>query len=89
VVHANVGANHDRQFGGTRATWGIGAEIALNPRLYGIVETYGQRAEKPTLHLGLRIWMVPSRVQVDGTLGAHRSGPPERVFRTLGVRILF
>jgi hypothetical protein len=89
VIHANVGAIHDRQLGMTRATWGIGAEIELNPRVYGIVETYGQRAEKPTRHFGLRIWMVPSKVQIDGTLGAQRSGPPERAFSTLGVRILF
>ena len=89
VMHANVGANQDRQFGSTRGTWGLGAEVALTPRLFGIVEAYGQRAEKPTRHAGLRIWIVPNRVQVDGTLGAQNSGPPERSFRSLGMRILF
>ena len=89
VIHANAGVNHDRQLGMTRGTWGLGAEIAFTPRLYGIVEAYGQSAEKPTRHAGLRIWIVPNRVQVDGTLGAQNSGPPERSFRSLGLRILF
>jgi hypothetical protein len=89
VLHANVGAVGDRQAGMTRGTWGLGAEIAFTPRLIGIVESYGQRADKPTRHMGLRIWVVPTRVQVDGTVGAQNSGPPERVFRTLGLRVLF
>ena len=89
IVHTNVGAISDRQAGITRATWGLGAEIAFTPRLIGIIESYGQRADKPTTHFGLRIWVIPNRVQVDGTLGVQRSGPPERSFSSLGLRILF
>lgn len=89
VIHANVGAISDRQAAMTRATWGLGAEIALHPQLIGIVESYGQRADKPTLHYGLRVWVVPNKVQVDGTLGTQNSGPPERSFRSLGLRVLF
>lgn len=89
VVHANFGAINDRQAAMTRATWGLGAEIAFHPRLYGILESYGQRADKPTLHYGLRVWVVPNRVQVDATLGAQQSGPPERKFSSVGLRILF
>ena len=73
----------------TRATWGMGAEVAFHPRLIGIVESYGQRADKPTFHYGVRIWVVPNRVQVDGTLGRQDSGPPGRSFQSLGLRILF
>lgn len=89
VMHANVGAVSDRQAGLTRATWGLGAEILINPRLYGIIETYGQRGDKPTQHAGLRLWIVPNRVQFDGTLGVQNSGPPKRAFHSLGLRILF
>jgi hypothetical protein len=89
VFHANLGAVGDRQAGMTRATWGTGAEIRFHPRLYGIIETYGQRADKPTRHLGLRVWVVPNRIQIDGTLGEQNSGPPERSFRSLGLRVLF
>ncbi len=89
VIHANIGAIGDRQAAMTRATWGLGAEITLHPQLIGILESYGQRADKPTVHYGLRVWVVPNRVQVDGTIGTQHSGPPERAFRSLGLRVLF
>ena len=89
VLHANVGAVRDNAAALTRWTWGLGAEILLAaPRFYGILETYGQRGEKPTLHTGLRIWIVPNRVQVDTTIGLQNSNP-ERRFGTLGLRVLW
>ncbi len=69
--------------------WGAGAEVLLAaPRWYGIVESYGQRGEKPTLHAGLRLWIVPDRVQVDATVGRQQA-LPERRFATVGLRILW
>ena len=90
VVHANLGAQRDRQLNLTRGTWGLGAEILLvAPRFYGILETYGQRLEKPTLHGGLRVWAVPNRMQVDATVGRQHASPADRRFATVGVRILW
>ena len=89
VVHVNAGALDDRNADLLRPTWGLGAEILLTPRLYGIIESYGQRGEKPTQQIGLRFWVVPNHLQVDGTLGAQRSGPPARDSMSLGLRILF
>jgi hypothetical protein len=90
VLHANLGAVHDNQIHLTRGTWGIGAEILiLAPRLYGILETYGQRLEKPTVHGGLRIWIVPNRVQIDSTIGSQHATPFDRRFGTVGLRILW
>ena len=57
-------------------------------RLFGIVKTYGERGEKPTRHLGLRVWVVPNRIQIDSTLGFQRSDP-ERRFQTVGLRLLW
>jgi hypothetical protein len=89
VLHANLGAIKDRQADMTRATWGIGLEALLvAPRLYAILETYGQRAEHPTRHLGLRFWIVPNRMQIDSTLG-DQEGDPHRRFHTIGMRFLF
>jgi hypothetical protein len=88
VVHANVGARRDASVDITRGTWGLGAEIRFAERLFGIVETYGERGEKPTFHLGLRAWVVPKRVQIDSTLGFERSNP-ERRFQTVGLRLLW
>lgn len=89
VVHANLGGIRDNVAALSRWTWGLGAEILLlAPRFYGILESYGQRGEKPTAHAGLRIWIVPNRVQVDTTVGLQNSDP-ERRFGTVGLRILW
>jgi hypothetical protein len=88
VVHANLGARRDDGAGIDRGTWGLGAEIRLNERLFGIAETYGERGQKPTRHLGLRYWLFPNRVQLDSTLG-FQDAVPQRRFNTVGVRVLF
>ena len=89
VIHANAGALDDRAGGVTRPTWGLGAELLIAPRLYAIAESYGQKGDKASRQVGLRFWLVPERVQVDGTLGAQRSGPPGRNWTSLGLRLLF
>jgi hypothetical protein len=84
VVHTNLGA-----ISRTGPTWGVGLEALLvAPRIYGIVETFGQRSETPTLHYGLRFWVVPNRFQVDASRG-HQSADPARRFLSLGIRLLF
>ena len=89
VIHTNLGVLRDNAAKISRGTWGAGAEVLLiAPRLYGIIETYGQRGEKPTVHTGLRIWIVPNRVQVDTTIGVQRSSL-ERRFGTVGLRVLW
>jgi hypothetical protein len=83
VVHTNVGYLQNR------ATWGIGLEqLLLPPRLYAILEGYGERGEKPTLHAGLRFWVVPNRFQIDSTYGTQQSDPVRR-FYSVGLRFLF
>jgi len=62
--------------------------LLMAPRLYGILESYGQRGEKPTLHTGLRIWVVPNRLQVDTTVG-RQNASTERRFGTVGLRVLW
>jgi hypothetical protein len=89
VIHVNAGALDDRNTGVTRPTWGLGGEILVVPRLYAIVESYGQKGEKAAQHVGFRFWIVPDRMQLDGTLGSQRSGPPVRNWTSLGLRILF
>ena len=89
VIHANAGALDDRNTGVLRPTGGLGGEILVAPRLYAIVETYGQKGEKASQQIGLRYWIVPERVQVDATLGSQRGGPPARNWISAGLRLLF
>ena len=90
VVHANLGGARDKVAGLWRGTWGVATEaLLIAPRLYAIVESYGQRGEKPTLQGGLRYWLVPDRLQIDATLGAQKSAPPERRFHAIGLRVFW
>jgi hypothetical protein len=92
VVHANLGMIQDREASLTRGTWGIGLEALLwAPRVYGILETYGQKGDKATLHYGLRFWLVPNRFQIDATHGErHESDTaPAQRFNSVGLRILW
>lgn len=89
VIHANAGTLKDRNTETVRPTWGLGSEILVAPRLYAILESYGQRGEKASQQIGFRFWAVPHRLQIDGTLGSQRSGPPQRTWMSLGLRILF
>ena len=83
VVHANVGYLENRP------VFGVGLEqLLVAPRVYGILETYGARSEKPTVHGGLRFWVMPNRFQVDSTYGVQQSDPVHRFF-TIGLRLLF
>jgi hypothetical protein len=83
VVHGNLGDFRD-----SGGTWGYGVEALLMPRVYGILESFGQHLETPTYHYGLRFWVVPNRFQVDATQG-NQTGAGNRRFYTVGLRFLF
>jgi hypothetical protein len=90
VLHGNLGLLHSRgHLGGTRLTTGLGSETVLHPRLTLVAESFKTAAGKPLWQLGLRIWLVPDRVQVDATLG-DRWGGSERRDRwvSMGLRLL-
>lgn len=85
ILHANAGVLSDRTASRTRGTFGLGAEIAIAPRLSTIAESYGQEGERPSKQVGLRYWIEPNRLQVDTTLGAQRG----RTWVSVGIRALF
>ena len=63
VLHANLGMIHNRLPDTDRATWGMGSEFPLTPRWAAAAETFGQRGDTATHHIGLRYALVPKRVQ--------------------------
>lgn len=88
VMHLNLGLRDDRQLNRSFATWGLGSEIRLAPRLQLIAETFGESRNGTQVHAGLRWWLVPDRVQVDATTGGRvQPGVPGR-WVSLGVRLL-
>ena len=89
VLHFNAGATRNTSDNQTIGNWGVGAEIALGGRLFGIAESYGVSNEKPAYQVGIRYWVIPSRLQVDGTYGWQHASPDNLNWISIGVRILW
>lgn len=85
-LHLNLGAKREGLEHRKQLTWGLGLEQPLHARFGLIGETYQQDKGKPMVQLGGRIWVVPERVQIDGTVG-DRFGGGERWF-SIGLRLL-
>jgi hypothetical protein len=89
VIHFNAGATRDTSNSTTVGNWGVGTELALGERFFGIAETYCVSDQKPAYQVGLRYWAVPGRLQVDGTYGWQHAGPANLNWISVGVRILW
>ncbi|HSD52721.1 MAG TPA: hypothetical protein VLC47_01065 [Burkholderiales bacterium] len=89
VLHFNAGATRNTSDNQTIGSWGVGAEIALGRRLFGIAEGYGVSNEKPAYQVGIRYWAIPSRLQIDGTYGWQHASPDNLNWISIGVRILW
>jgi hypothetical protein len=89
VFHFNAGATRDTSAHRTIGGWGVGAEIALGGPVQGIAEAYGVTDEKPAYQVGLRYWLIPARLQIDGTYGWQHASPANLNWISVGLRILW
>ena len=89
VFHFNAGATRNTSNHQTIGNWGIGAEIALGGRVFGIAEGYGVSEQKPAYQVGIRYWAIPARLQIDGTYGWQHASPTNLDWISIGVRILW
>lgn len=87
VLHLNGGARHVRAEQ-TRATWGIGSETLITPRVFLIAETFGESRNNASYQAGLRLWLVPNRVQIDATYGNQYGDKPGARWFSVGLRLL-
>ncbi len=88
LLHLNVGARRDLAQGRNFGNWGLSSEIRLGDRLQLIVETFGESRSSTLAQGGLRLWLIPDRLQVDATLGSDLRGTRESRWGTLGLRVL-
>ena len=88
VLHVNAGAAHHRDEHRTQATWGLGAEARINPRLYFIPEAFALDRGRPFFQAGLRFWVVPDRMQVDATYGNRLVSESRDRWFSIGMRLL-
>jgi hypothetical protein len=89
VLHFNAGATRNTSSNQTIGNWGVGAEIRVTDRVFGIAETYGVSDQKPAYQAGIRFWAIPSHWQIDGTYGWQHSSPANLRWVSIGVRILW
>ncbi len=86
-VHANLGWQRDRQTQRDNLTWGIGAEYTIVRQVNLMAETYGDNRNHPYWQAGVRIFVVPDRVQIDSTIGNQRYGDRDSRWFSVGIRL--
>lgn len=88
MLHLNAGWVQHQTKGVGRATWGVGVELPMTARLIAIAESFSEASMSTRYQFGLRMWVVPQRVQIDTTYG-NQFGLPERErWLTVGLRLL-
>jgi hypothetical protein len=84
-LDANFGAAYvyrTRHLGGA---WGVAGTYNVTERVAVVAEVLGVAGEGRLAQAGGRLWIVPDRVQIDGTIGrSNFSGRTENIF-TLGI----
>lgn len=73
---------------GWSLTWGVGGEFEVASNAYVIAETFGTNRDRPYFQGGMRVWLVPNRVQVDATVGSQAGDWGGARWFSLGLRLL-
>jgi len=89
VVHFNGGWRYEKARRGHHLRWGVGFELQLSEHSWLMAEAFSEDSSGAFFQVGLRLWLVPERVQVDATLGDHleKSRAQERWF-SVGLRLM-
>jgi hypothetical protein len=88
VLHVNVGAQRAGIDPLDALTWGLGAEIGVTRRAFVIAESFGNNHARPSYQGGLRVWIVPDRVQIDTTIGAQAGDIGATRWISIGLRLI-
>lgn len=88
ILHWNLGAYRHQAEGVTQTTWGMGAEVPLNPKMFAIMEAFGETGSRSKAQMGLRYWIIPQAVQIDTTVGQELRGTHQSRWFSIGLRLL-
>jgi hypothetical protein len=88
IVHLNLGAQDNRDRDAKPVIYGAATEINFTRQFALIAETYGDSLGSPYYQAGVRIWVVPGRLQIDATQGARFGDLSESRWWTVGVRLI-
>ncbi len=85
-ISANLGTRADRNERINATTWGVIAEINLASRLLFIAETFGDDRNHALHQAGLRVVLVPRRMELDVSRGAENGSRSGTRWWTIGLR---
>lgn len=89
TAHANLGVRYNGEPAVVSLLWGIAGELQLVRRLSAIAEVFGGNAHRDQFtQVGMRLWLVPDRLQMDGTYGGQLGVGRDQEWFTLGLRAL-
>jgi len=86
MLHVNVGTR-DVSSGAARTSWGVAYEYAPAARMGAFAEMFGVRGDAPTVQTGLRYDLVPQRLSLNLTIGAHLRDGLHEPFVTIGLNL--
>jgi len=86
VLLTNVGGVDNRDMGRRGLSWGVGGEYYASDRFVLLGEAYGATGMDRYAQAGLRYWLMPNRLQLDGTYGFQLNGGNRAEWFTLGFR---
>lgn len=87
-VHANLGVQRAGVEPKNGLTYGVGTEYGITPRVFLMVETFGDNHSRNSYQGGVRFWVVPNRVQIDATLGTQAGDVGGSRWISIGLRLL-
>ena len=87
-VHANLGVQRAGVTPVDALTWGVGAEYGITSRVFLMMETFGDNHRRNSYQGGMRVWVVPNRVQIDATVGTQAGDYGGSRWVSIGMRLL-
>jgi hypothetical protein len=95
-LHVNLGvqealhdaARDDPQAEPMKTTWGLGTSFVITRRSSVLAEVYGEGRDDPVCQAGLRVGLLPDRLELDATVSASPSSRTGTTLYSLGLRWL-
>ena len=84
LLHANVGASHDRAQRRTVTLWGVALEAPVAPRTHFVAEAFGENAGTPFVRAGVRFTAIADRLDFDLTAVTKPGGGRGERYISLG-----
>lgn len=86
-VHTNLGVAK-KQDHHHSMTWGLGGELKLTSHLWLMGEVFGEGQQQRFVQSGLRLWLLPNRLQLDATVGNGINNQIDEPWFSFGLRWL-